>query len=142
MITQIREYISNLTIINQFARINVDYLGEEPIEYVIEPIPTDPIIKQYTDGSCLNQYVFQLGSRESYSSSVIENMQNSTFYEDLTSCIETNNRLGILPNIKGIQSIEILNVGTINEAGADTAKYVIQMRITYFKKYIQGGSSI
>ena len=142
MITQIREYIASLSIINQFAQINVDFLGEKPTEYVIEPIPISQMLRTYTDGSTLNQYVFQFGSLEYYGSDVIENMQNSTFYETLTNCIQNNNRLGILPNIEGIQSIEVLNIGTIQNTTTDSAKYAIQMRITYFKNYIQGGCSI
>jgi phosphoribosylaminoimidazole-succinocarboxamide synthase len=142
MITQIREYIASLSIINQFAQINVDFLGEKPTEYVIEPIPISQVLRNYTDGSTLNQYVFQFGSLEYYGSDVIENMQNSTFYETLTNCIQNNNRLGILPSIEGIQSIEVLNIGTIQNTTTDSAKYAIQMRITYFKNYIQGGCSI
>jgi hypothetical protein len=142
MITQIREYIASLSIINQFAQINVDFLGEKPTEYVIEPIPVSQVLRTYMDGSSLNQYVFQFGSLEYYGSDVIENMQNSTFYETLTNCIQNNNRLGILPSIEGIQSIEVLNIGTIQNTTTDSAKYAIQMRITYFKNYIQGGCSI
>lgn len=143
MITQIREFIKTLAIVDRFTRINVDYLGETPTEYVIEPIPTERVIKYYVDGSTLNQYAFQFGSREFYSSDVIENMQKSEFYEQFEKCINWCNRQGILPNIQGIQSIECLNVGTIQDTGTDTAKYSIQMRITYFRKYNEdGGCSI
>jgi hypothetical protein len=143
MITQIRDFIKSLAIVDSFTRINVDYLGDTPTEYVIEPVPTERIIKQYVDGSTLNQYVFQFGSRKSYSSDVIENMQNSEFYESFEKCINWCNRQSILPNITGIQSIECLNVGTIQDAGTDTAKYSIQMRVTYFREYNEdGGCSI
>jgi hypothetical protein len=142
MITEIREYLKNLSIVDSFTRINVDYLGETPTEYVIEPIPTEKVIKKYTDGSTLNQYVFQFGSREYYSSDVVENMQKSTFYEDFEKCIRWNNDNNILPNIQGIQSIECVNVGSIQDTGSDTAKYAIQMRITYFNDYKSGGCSI
>jgi hypothetical protein len=142
MITEIREYLKNLSIVDTFTRINVDYLGDTPTEYVIEPIPTEKIIKKYTDGSTLNQYVFQFGSREYYSSDVVENMQKSTFYEDFEKCIRWNNDNNILPNIQGIQSIECLNVGSIQDTGSDTAKYAIQMCITYFNNYNSGGCSI
>ena len=40
----------------------------------------------------------------------------------------------ILPNIDGIQSIECLSNGTIQDVQKGTAKYVIQMRITYLKE--------
>ena len=133
MISKIRQYFFDLGIIDENSNINVDFLSNEPIEYVIEPIPIEPVIRQYADGSSLRQFVFQFGSREYFGADVIQNMKNTEFYEDFSELIEDNNRKGVLPKINGIQSIECLNNGTINEDNTDNAKYVIQMRITYYK---------
>ena len=133
MISKIRQYFFDLGIIDENSNINVDFLSNEPIEYVIEPIPVEPIIKPYKDGGSLRQFVFQFGSREYFGADVIQNMRNTEFYEDFSALIEDNNKKGVLPNIKGIQSIECLNNGTIDEDNTDNAKYVIQMRITYYK---------
>lgn len=133
MISKIRQYFFNLGIIDENSNINVDFLSNEPIEYVIEPIPVEPVIRQYADGSSLRQFVFQFGSREYFGADVIQNMKNTEFYEDFSELIGDNNRKGVLPKINGIQSIECLNNGTINEDNTDNAKYVIQMRITYYK---------
>lgn len=133
MISKIRQYFFDLGIIDENSNINVDFLSNKPIEYVIEPIPMEPVIRQYADGSSLRQFVFQFGSREYFGADVIQNMKNTEFYEDFSELIEDNNRKGVLPKINGIQSIECLNNGTINEDNTDNAKYVIQMRITYYK---------
>lgn len=133
MISKIRQYFFDLGIIDENSNINVDFLSNEPIEYVIEPIPIEPILRQYADGSSLRQFVFQFGSREYFGADVIQNMKNTEFYEDFSELIEDNNKKGVLPKINGIQSIECLNNGTINEDNTDNAKYVIQMRITYYK---------
>lgn len=133
MISKIRQYFFDLGIIDENSNINVDFLSNEPIEYVIEPIPVEPVIRQYADGSSLRQFVFQFGSREYFGANVIQNMKNTEFYEDFSELIEDNNRKGVLPKINGIQSIECLNNGTINEDNTNNAKYVIQMRITYYK---------
>ena len=133
MISKIRQYFFDLGIIDENSNINVDFLSNKPIEYVIEPIPIEPILRQYADGSSLRQFVFQFGSREYFGADVIQNMKNTEFYEDFSELIEDNNRKGVLPKINGIQSIECLNNGTINEDNTDNAKYVIQMRITYYK---------
>ena len=133
MISKIRQYFFDLGIIDENSNINVDFLSNKPIEYVIEPIPMEPVIRQYADGSSLRQFVFQFGSREYFGADVIQNMRNTEFYEDFSELIEDNNRKGVLPKINGIQSIECLNNGTINEDNTDNAKYVIQMRITYYK---------
>ena len=133
MINKLRNYFFKLGIIDENSNINVDFLSNEPIQYVIEPIPAEPIIKSYKDGGSLRQFVFQFGSREYFGADVVQNMANTEFYEDFSALIEDNNRKGVLPNIDGIQSIECLNNGTINEDNTDNAKYVIQMRITYYK---------
>ena len=133
MISKIRQYFFDLGIIDENSNINVDFLSNKPIEYVIEPIPVEPVIRQYADGSSLRQFVFQFGSREYFGADVIQNMKNTEFYEDFSELIEDNNKKGVLPKIDGIQSIECLNNGTINEDNTNNAKYVIQMRITYYK---------
>lgn len=133
MISKIRQYFFDLGIIDENSNINVDFLSNKPIEYVIEPMPVEPVIRQYADGSSLRQFVFQFGSREYFGADVIQNMRNTEFYEDFSELIEDNNKKGVLPKIDGIQSIECLNNGTINEDNTDNAKYVIQMRITYYK---------
>ena len=133
MIDKLRTYFFELGIIDENSNINVDFLSNEPIEYVIEPIPVEPIIKPYKDGGSLRQFVFQFGSREYFGADVVQNMANTEFYEDFSALIEDNNRKGVLPEIDGIQSIECLSNGTINEDNTNNAKYVIQMRITYYK---------
>ena len=135
MIEKIRYYFkTKVTLAEEFDNILVDFLGEDATSYSIEPIPVEPKIRPYRDGGSLNQYVFQFGSREFYDNSVAQNINNLGFYERFQEEIETNNKNGVLPDIKGIQSIECLNNGTIQDVQNGTAKYVIQMRITYEKE--------
>lgn len=134
MIEKIRTYFIENNIIDENSRINVDFLGEEPTEFALEPIPVNPILEKYVDGSSYRQFQFQLLSCNDYGSDVIQNMSNSTYYENLYTLIEKNNNMKKLPNIDGIDSIECLNSGGILDAGTNTARYSIQMRITYFKK--------
>lgn len=135
MIEKIRDYFkSKVTLAEEFDNILVDFLGEDATSYSIEPIPVEPKLKLYTDGGSLNQYVFQFGSREFYDNSVAQNINNLGFYEKFQEEIKTNNKNGVLPEITGIQSIECLNNGTIQDVQSGTAKYVIQMRITYEKE--------
>ncbi len=136
MIEKLRQYFIDIDVLDENSRINVDFLGDEPIEYVIEPIPTEKVFKEYTDGSYIEQFEFQLASRESYGSDVIVNMQNNAFYENLSNVIEKLNYNKVLPKIDGIQSIEVLNQGVIQDSGIDTAKYSIQMRILIYKEVL------
>ena len=135
MIQEIRKYfINHVTLAEEFENILIDFLEDEAVTYSIEPIPVEPVLKPYADGGSLNQYVFQFGSREFYDNSVAQNINNLGFYEQFQEEIETNNKNGVLPEITGIQSIECLNNGTIQDVQSGTAKYVIQMRITYEKE--------
>ena len=135
MIDKIRDYFKkNVTLAEEFDSILVDFLGENATSYSIEPIPVEPVLKPYTDGGSLNQYVFQFGSREFYDNSVAQNIENLEFYEKFQEEIETNNKNGVWPDIKGIQSIECTTHGVLDGAESGTAKYVIQMRITYEKE--------
>ena len=135
MIENIRDYFKeNVTLANEFDNILVDFLGEDATSYSIEPIPVEPVLKLYSDGGSLRQYVFQFGSREFYDNSVAQNINNLDFYEKFQEEIETNNKNGVLPKIKGIQKIECLSNGAVQNVQEGTAKYVIQMRIIYEKE--------
>lgn len=130
IIDKIKEYFEDIYNGNT---IKIDFLGNKPSEYVIEPIPTNPNLRPYTDGSNLKQYTFQFSSREYFDSDTLTNLENSSFYETFSDTIEQNNKNRNLPDIDGIQSIECLNIGTIQSEQDNTAKYSIQLRITYKK---------
>lgn len=134
MVEELKKYfMENVTLAEEFKRILIDFLGDDATDYTIETIPIDPILKEYTDGSYLGQLTFQFGSREYYDDSDEQNAKNLEFYENFQKQIEYNNKHHILPNIDGIQSIECLSNGTIQDVENKTAKYIIQMRITYFR---------
>lgn len=135
MVEKIIDYfLENVNLTEEFESILADFLGEEEAAYTIEPVPTEPIIRPYSDGGSLNQYVFNFSSRECYDNSKAQNIKNLDFYDRFKAKIEQNNLAGILPNIDGIQSIECLTDGTIQSEENGKAKYAIQMRITYLKE--------
>ena len=134
MIEKIRQYFIDNNIIDENSRINVDFLGKEPTEFALEPMPINPILEKYINGASLRQFQFQLLSCNDYGADVMQNMANSCYYESLYDLIERNNQNKVLPDIKGIESIECLNSGGILDAGTNTARYSIQMRIIYYKE--------
>lgn len=135
MVDKIKDYfLQHVTLAEEFKNILADFLGEDATDYTIEPVSIEPVLRQYADGSYLGQLVFQFGSREYYDDSNDQNIENLDFYEKFQAEIEYNNRNHILPDIDGIQSIECLSNGTIQDVQKGTAKYVIQMRITYLKE--------
>lgn len=135
MVEKLKEYfLDHVQLASEFKNILVDFLGEEATTYTIEPIPVEIIDTPYADGGSLNQFVFQFGSREFYDNGVAQNIENLDFYERFKEEIEQNNKNHILPDIDGIQSIECTTHGTLDGAESGTAKYIIQMKIKYYKE--------
>lgn len=135
MVEKLKEYfLEHVQLASEFKNILVDFLGEEATTYVIEPIPEEEIVTPYTDGGSLCQFIFQFGSREFYDDGIAQNIENLDFYERFKEEIEQNNKNHILPDINGIQSIECTTHGTLDGAESGTAKYIIQMKIKYYKE--------
>ena len=135
MVEKLKNYfMEHVQLASEFKNILVDFLGEEATTYTIEPIPVETIITPYTDGGSRRQFVFQFGSREFYDNGVAQNIENLDFYEKFKEEIETNNKNGVLPDIDGIESIECTTDGVLDGAESGTAKYIIQMKIKYYKE--------
>lgn len=138
IINAIKEYIEKCPYLSEFSRgININFLDDEISSYSIETIPINPIIKRYVDGSSIRQYLFLFCSKESYGQEVLQNIQNSGFFEKFTLWIEENNKQGILPNLNDGQEaikIEVLTTGYPFQTDVDRARYQIQLKLEYFQK--------
>ena len=105
--------------------------------YSIEEVPSDVVIQKYVDGSSKRQYVFVFASRESYSEDVIDNINNSGFYEDFAEWLEeqtNNDNLPFIGDDKEVLKIEAMTNGYAFKTDVDTARYQIQCRMIYMKK--------
>lgn len=136
IINAIREFIKTCPLIDENNKINVDYLGNEPIEYSIDPIPTTRIISTNIDGSSTRQQLFNFSSREYYSKEVAQNIANSKFYEDFAQWLEEKTEKDILPILgegKMATKIEANTSGYLysTTTGLNNAKYNIQCRLEY-----------
>lgn len=117
--------------------LRVDYLGEKPVEYTIELLPCDPVVKRYLGGSTVRQYLFAFGSREFYSQERLQNIQNSAFYERLADWVETRSMSGVLPELPDgmeAQQLEVVSSGYLFDGSMTNARYQIQLRLLYFKE--------
>ena len=117
--------------------LRVDYLGEKPVEYTIEVLPCDPVVKRYLGGSTVRQYLFAFGSREFYSQERLQNIQNSAFYERLADWVETKSMSGLLPELPDgmeAQQLEVVSSGYLFDGSMTNARYQIQLRLLYFKE--------
>lgn len=133
IIEAVREFIMKFPKLKDGALL-VDYLGNSPIEYTVEPVPCNPVCRKFIDGSCEKQFLFLFASRESYSDDVNQCIENLAFYEDFAEWICEQNDNGNFPVLSGnrtVTELEILTGGYQIYADTNTARYQIQMRLIY-----------
>lgn len=140
IINSLRNYIRQcpyLDTFNNAIRVNVNYLEPSADTYSIEEIPIEPILKKYVNGYSIRQYAFIFTSREPYGADVLQNIDNSGFYEKFADWIEQQNDNEVFPVLESeLESLEIkvTSTGYAFAVTEDTAQFQIQLRLKYFKK--------
>ena len=133
-ITKLRQYlfgVVNTLTDDRNYQINADMLSKDINDYSLDKIPTDRDFETWIIGFGIKQDTFSFRSRKAYSQDTINNLENIGFFEKFEKLIKSNNEAGVLPDIKGIESIECLNCGTMISNETNTAIFNIQIRITY-----------
>jgi hypothetical protein len=128
--TYLCKVIDTLTT-NKNVKINANMLSKNVNNYSLDKIPTASTVERWVNGVEIHKDVYSFRSRKEYSTNEINNLQNIGFFEIFESTIKSNNKKGVLPNIKGIESIECLNCGAMLSADTNTAIFDIQIQITY-----------
>ena len=140
IIKALRDYIRTfecLETFNNAIKVNINYLEENPDTYSIEEVPIEPIIREYINGDSIRQYAFIFTSREPYGIDVLQNIDNSGFYEKFANEVEEKNKNGILPLLdNGLEplSIKVTSTGYAFAVTEDTAQFQINLNLKYFKK--------
>lgn len=137
-ISKLRQYLLSIidTITNDnISQINANMLSNDINNYSLDKIPTNTEVESWIIGIVKRRDVYSFRSRMSYSQDTINNLKNIGFFEKFENIIKSNNDEGILPDIKGIESIECLNCGTMNNAETNTAEFDIQIQLTYIEDY-------
>ncbi len=119
------------------GRLNIEYLGAEPREYVIERLPSEEVVRRYADGGELRRFDFAFGSREWIAKGVDEQLEIAHFYENVAKWLEEKTKQGELPDLgKGLiaQSIRTLSPGSKKDHAGDTAKYQMKCSLIYLKE--------
>ena len=142
IIQAIRDYISTCPLLKNGIILGIDKL-ESDVSYTIDTTPCPPIVQKYTDGGSKRQFQFVFASREKYGEKVLENLQNSGFYESFADWLEKNNWRGIFPDLGEYRTpfkIEILSNSYIYDTGDNTARYQIQLNLLYYqdRRYFNG----
>lgn len=136
MIEAIRNFLCGCPLLKD-GKMNVDFLGEAPVEYVVKPgvQPMEPV-RRYADGGALWEYKFSFGSREAFGAQVRTNLENSGFYEEFAAWVKGESDAGRLPFLGGglsPQELRVQAAGFVYGANADTANYQIECSLIYYE---------
>ena len=136
---KVKEFIEGCPFLEEFeqmfALVNIDMLNEDATTYSIESTPAEPILKRYTNGDTVRQYVFSLCSREMYGES--ENDQTVEFYEKFADWLEGCTYSGELPELSGNlqgKSIRATTGGYLYDNQGTKCQYRIQCQFVYLKR--------
>ena len=138
VIESIREYFDACPLLKADAKLNLDYLGLEEVEYGIYSEPVNPVIKKYVDGDELKQHTFVFAVKNLMSDSYITQLENISFFDRFIQWVEQNNKQRKLPQLEGkrqAQRLEILTNGYLIAQDEGKAQYQIQMRLIYKEEY-------
>ncbi len=133
-ITKLREYLIKIIdnmIEDKDYEMNTNMLSNNPNNYSLDKIPVASTVEKWITGLEIHKDVYSFRSRMNYSPDVLDNLTNVGFFEVFEDIIYSNNKKGILPDIDGIESIECLNCGSMNNAEANACEFDIQLQIKY-----------
>ena len=114
------------------GEFNIDYLPDG-MAYSLDPIPSEPVFKQYVDGGKIYQFQYSFTSKEAYDGDVRTMIDNSYFYQRLSEWIEQQDDEGVLPVLNGRTAISntLMSSYYLFDSDSDMARYQIQLRLLY-----------
>lgn len=133
----LRSWFRGCPALSDKNRFRVDYLAENPTEYALYAVPSQIAYRENVLGEEVPldiqtvNYIF--ASKESYGADIQQNLANLGFYEEIVAWIITQNIDRNLPTINEgkVKSIVPTLTAYPIEIGSDSARYQIQLRITY-----------
>ena len=126
--TVISEFLETCPLLNN-GKVTLEYIKEKAQSYSIDETPVEPVLNYFKDGGRRLQIQFDFSIQANFS--VLENIKNSKFCDDLINWIEEQNNKDNLPKINGIDWIKVLGRGSIEQTTGTTAIYVIPMQVAY-----------
>lgn len=136
----LRFWLRTCPAVSKVDRFNVDFMGENPIEYALFSSPSSFTYKTDILGNVtldpiqeLN-YIFQLLCP--YGKDIPQNLTNLEFFTDVINWIIQQNALKNFPEIEEGTVISVMPTLSpyVFTADADSARYQIQMKIRYRRK--------
>ena len=136
IIESVREYFLDCPYLEDDVRLNIDFIGDQPLEYGIYSEPISPTIKKYVDGDELKQFGFIFTTRNYMSGDLVTQLENSAFFDNLIEWIQEQNNKEIYPDLEGERyptKLEIVTNGYLSSAETGSSQYQIQMKLVYME---------
>ena len=136
-VDQLRKWFRTCPAILSSNRFRVDYLSENPTEYAIYASPSTILYHENVLGEDVPNDIqtlnFIFASKESYGADVQQNLANMGFYDAVVAWVIEQNSVHNFPTIQGgvVKSIVPTLTAYPMEVGSDSARYQIQLRLTY-----------
>lgn len=138
IIESVRDFIQSCPFLDEFSKaVNVNYMDDDAVNYMIEPTPVNPIVKNYIGGSSVRQFTFVFASREYYGPDTIENISKSGFYERFADWLEASTlqrKLPVMGDKRTPRKIFAETTGYVYNADETLAQYQIQCKLIYFQE--------
>lgn len=137
MIEKIRDYISECPYLDEFTKVNVNYLVDKVNAYSVnEDSGYNPILEPRIYGNDEMQFLFSFDAKFYWNEETENNIDNSKFFEKFRDWLEDNDSKGKYPKIEGIEPLTIgaITNGFIYATNSDEAIYRISCSFTYEKE--------
>ena len=137
---QLRAWFRNCPAIQNENRFRIDYLSENATEYALYAVPSSIAYHENVLGedvpSDIQTINYIFASKESYGADVQQNLANLGFYDAIVEWIIEQNNTHNFPQINGGTVKSIVPTLTAYPAtiGSDSAKYQIQIKMTYRRR--------
>jgi len=132
----IKNFMGNCPLLSEID-VNINYLGENMGSAAVENTATQPVVKTYTDGATMRQYLFTLALRQNFGQDQALNNAAIGLLEQIGRWVEQQNTLGILPALPNGQqpiSLEIVQTAWLEDKSVSNAKYQLQCRLVYYQE--------
>lgn len=133
----LRDWFRTCPALSKKNRFRVDYLAEDPTEYALYSVPTTINYRENVLGEEIPTDIqtldFIFASKEQYGADVQQNLANIGFYDAVVGWIIEQNAVRNFPVINEgrVKSIVPTLTQYVADAGSDSAKYQIQLKMTY-----------
>lgn len=133
----VRDWLRACPEITQTKRFGVDWVSEKPTEYAVLSVPSSLRYRENILGAEVPEDIqsqnFVFTAKLPYGSDSIQNLQNLAFYQAVVNWVIEKNDAKEFPAWDGgtVKSVVPTLTTALMQGGSDTARYQIQIRITY-----------